>query len=66
MGEIVIYNLPNPSYKAGIKCIILKFTVDSRTCDAKLIHNPGDGHTAVFDGVLQYFALMRHGTSVDY
>ena len=60
MRKIVSDNKTNIFYKICIKCIILEFTVNSRTRNAELFHNARDGNTAIFNSLLQYFTLMRH------
>ena len=58
----MINDFPNTCYKTGVKCIIFEFTVYGRTCNTELVNYPGNGNTAVFDGFLQYLALVRHRT----
>lgn len=64
VGEIMSNNFAHTCYKISIQCIILKFTVNSRACNAQLVHYFSNGNTTVFNGFEQYFALVRHKCSV--
>lgn len=60
MSNNVTYSL----YKGVIKCLVFEFTIYRRTCNTQSIYNTCNGNTAVFDGFLEYFALMWHRVRV--
>ena len=53
-------NLSDIFYKICIKSLILELAVNGWTCNTQFLHDARDGNTAVFNGFLQYFALVRH------
>lgn len=58
--KVVLYYLSNALDKIVVQCSIFEFTINRWTCNAQLLYDTTNGNTTVFDGFLQYFALMGH------
>ena len=56
----MIYDFTNTLYKTVVNCFFFEFTVNGWACNTHFINNARNGDTAVFDGFLQDFALVRH------
>lgn len=56
----MLYYLPNTLNKVVVQCSIFEFTINSRPCNTQLLYDTTDRNTTVFNGFLQYFALMSH------